>query len=74
MPARCATLEAKVLAAFRQACDERALEIADRLLSILEFMDREQACRAAPRRRPRESPGEAYCVITNTVNGPVRKH
>lgn len=37
------SLERRVLAAFRQACAEQALEVADRLLSILDLMDRQQA-------------------------------
>lgn len=77
MPDRCVTptLEAQVLAAFRQACAERALEVADGLLSILELIDRQRDGQLDHDRELEESAvGEAYRAIAAAVRRPPREH
>mgnify|MGYP005841617833 CR=1 FL=1 len=76
MPIRRATaaLETKVLAAFRQACAEQALDVADRLLSILELIDREQGAGVAPGRGSRKPLDEAYRSIARMPTRAIRRH
>lgn len=42
-------LEASVFEAFRRACDERDLAVADRLLAVLELIDARRTVEAASR-------------------------
>ena len=73
-PGTTLSLEAQILAVFQRACAEDALEIADRLLSILELMDREPSNRS--RLEPHQSGdalSDAYRAVTRGVRR-VRKH
>ncbi|AFK54081.1 hypothetical protein [Tistrella mobilis] len=76
MSDRCATpmLEARVLAAFHQACAERALEVADGLLSILELIARQRDGELDPDGALEEPAlGDAYLAIAAAVRRP-REH
>lgn len=70
-------LEGRVLAAFHQAYAEQAFEVADRLLSILEFMARQEC---PPSDRAASAVSEAYLEVAAAAeckppsNRPRRTH